>query len=215
MKTYTSIVYDLTQFGLYKINNAIVSADMDNGITIEVSFDGGSSFRKVEKLNTKFPVERSKGKIQVKITFDDSPGTDIYMINTSGYFQNLDIGTNLKFTKNSTGQVYKTTIGANGKYKISLPRGIYSIWYVNSSGNKVELTSNFNPEIRANTSMGTNKENTIELFLSNVEWAKYSVFDTFTDPDKMLSGSAIIDPDGNLSDGITDRKVRYWAIGFN
>lgn len=215
MKTYTSVVYDLTQFGIFKIRNAIVNADMDNGITIEVSFDGGSSFHTVEKLNTKFPVERSRGKIQVKITFSDSDDGDIYMVNTSGFFQNLEIGTTLNFTKKSTSQNYTTNVGANGSYKISLPRGHYSIWYKEFNGKKVELVSSFNPEMRTSIQAGLDKENTIELFLRNVDWAKYSVFDTFTDPNKMLNGSAIIDPDGNLSDGITDRKVRYWAIGFD
>ena len=215
MKTYTSVVYDLTQFGIFKIKNAIVNADMDDGIAIEVSFDGGSTFRKIELLNRKFPVENSKGKIQVKIAFQDPAKADIYTVRTSGFFQNLEIGTTLNFTKKSTNQTYSTTVGSNGGYKLSLPRGIYSIWYKQSNGKKVELVPSFNPEMKISPELGLEKENTIELFLRGVEWAKYSVFDTFADPNKMLNGSTIITPDGNLSDGITDRKVRYWAIGFD
>lgn len=213
MKNYLSVVYDLTQFGIFKIRNAIVTADMDDGIAIEVSFDGGSTFHKVKELNKKFSVDRSKGKIQVRITFEDFKGANIYKVKTSGFFQNLDIGTTVNFTKNSTNKTYRTTVGENGRYSISLPRGIYSVWY-HEDGERTVLLQNFNPEVASIPTNRLDKENTVELFLRDVEWARYSVFDTFTDSNKMLNGSAIIDPEGNLSDGVTDRKVRYWAIGF-
>lgn len=212
MRNYISIVYDLTKFGIYKIKNAMVTADMDDGITMEVSFDGGSTFIPVE-LNKKFKVTRSKGKIQVKIKFLDSTKADIYKVNAYGFFQNLDIGTTLNFTKISTKETYTTKVGENGRYAISLPRGVYEVWYVTNQG-KIVLMNNFNPEVRISPNTSLDKENSIELFLMELDWAKYSVFDTFYDHSKMLNGSAIVDPDGNLSDGITDRKVRYWAIGF-
>ena len=212
MKNYSSVVYDLTQFGIYKISNAIVTADMDDGITIEVSFDGGSSFIPVRTMNKKFYVEKSRGKIQVKITFDDIKKTDIYKVKATGFFQNLDIGTTINFTRKFTNENYKTTLGENGRYTIFLPRGMYSVWK-QTNGNKVQLIDNLNPEIIQSSTGGLDKENTIEMFLRGVEWAKYSVFDTFTDHTKMLNGNAIIDSYG-LSDGITNRRVRYWAIGF-
>ena len=212
MKTYTSVIYDLTQFGIFKISNAIITADMDNGIAIEVSFDGGSTFTKVSNLNSKFPVVNSKGKIQVKILFEDDSRADIYKVKTNGFFQNLDIGTRVKFTKISTNETFTTTIGENGRYTIFLPRGVYTVWYKDGP-TKTTLFSSFNPEAIVISSTGIEKENSVELFLRDVDWAKYSVFDKFTDNSKMLNGNAIIDRYG-LSDGITDRRVRYWAIGF-
>lgn len=213
MKNYLSVVYDLTQFGVYHIKNAIVTADMDEGVEIKVSFDGGSSFYPINSLNEKFPVENSKGKVQVKISFPDIVTTGIYKVKAIGFFPNLEIGTTIYFTSNN-GKTFKTNIGENGRYSISLPRGLYSIYYLNRN-EKVILMENFNPEVKITQPSSLNKENTIEIFLRSVEWANYVVFDTFEDSSKMKSGSAIIDPDGNLSDGLTDRKVRYWAIGFN
>ena len=214
MKKYISVVYNLTQFGIYNIKNAIVNADMDSGISMKVSFNGGSTFQDVVELNKKFPVSSSNGKIQVKILFNDIDGRDIYKVKATGFFQNLEAGTTVNFTKKSNRETFNTNIGLNGKYTILLPRGVYRVWYKSSSGNIIDIMNDFNPEIRYNNYNGLNKENTIELFLRGVDWAKYTVFDTFSDPQKILNGDAIIDPDGDLSDGVTDRKVRYWAIGF-
>ena len=214
MKNYLSVVYDLTGFGIYNIKNAIVNSDMDDGITIDVSFNGGSTFIKGVELNKKFSVPKSTGKIQTKINFNDSTSSDIYTVRTKGVFTNLEIGTTIYFTNINTPKTFSTNIGPSGVYSINLPRGNYSVWYKSSRGDKIELIPSFNPETRTNTSTGVDKENTIELFSNSIEWVKYSVFDTFSDTKKMLNGSCIIDPDGNLSDGITNRKVRYWAIGF-
>jgi len=210
---YLSAVYDLTSFGIFKIKNAIVGADMDDNITIEISFNGGKSFQKVKKLNTKFSVIKSTGKIQVKITFEDQVNSDIYMVKTTGFFQNLEIGTTVNFTKISTNKTYSTTIGRNGQYNISLPRGSYEVWYKNS-GTKEVLMTNYNPEITFTPTHRLDKEAIIENVFGDIDWARWSVFDTFVDKSKMIYGSAIIDPEGNLSDGVTNRKCRYWAIGF-
>ena len=214
MKNYLSAVYDLTAFGIYKIRNAIVSSDMDENITIEVSFDGGVSFHKVKNLNTKFPIRRSKGKVQVRITFEDTDKSGIYKVKATGFFQNLEIGTVVNFTKRTTNQTYPTTLGRNGQYSISLPRGQYDVWHT-VSGVRENLMNNYNPEIVQQPTKRLDKESIVEGFFRDIDWAKYSVFDTFEDPSKMIHGNAIIDADGDLSDGITDRKCRYWAIGFD
>lgn len=214
MKNYSSVVYDLTQFGVYKISNAIVSADMDSGIAIEVSFDGGFTFKSVKTLNQKFPVQQSRGKVQVKITFNDMPDADIYKVKATGFFQNLEIGTRVTFTKHSTSESFSTTVGENGRFLIYLPRGTYDVWYTNDRNQRVSIYTQFNPEVIVTPYNGLDKENTIEMFLRDVDWAKYTIFDTFADPQKMLNGSAIIDQFG-LTDGVTNRHVRYWAVGFN
>lgn len=213
LANYLSAVYDLTSFGIFKIKSAIVSADVDNNITIEVSFDGGVSFHVVEKLNTKFTVSNSAGKIQVRITFEDVAKSYIYKVKATGFFQNLDIGTTVNFTKLSTNKAYSTIVGRNGHYNVSLPRGLYEAWYV-SSGKKVILMTNYNPEIVYQPTQRLDKEAIIEGIFRDISWAKYSVFDTFVDKSKMIHGSAILDTEGDLSDGTTNRKCRYWAIGF-
>lgn len=213
LANYLSVVYDLTSFGISKIRNAIVSSDMDDNITIEVSFDGGKSFYKINKLNTKFEVPSSTGKIQVRITFEDIASPNIYKVKTTGFFQNLGIGTTANFTNTTTNTNYSTTIGRNGQYNISLPRGIYDVWYTNASKREM-LMSQFNPEIVYKPTHRLDKEAIIDGIFSDVAWAKYSVFDTFVDKSKMMYGNTIVDPEGDLSDGVTDRKCRFWAIGF-
>lgn len=210
---YLSAIYDLTAFGIYKIKNAMVSADMDDGITIEVSFDGGSSFLAVDKVNTKFAVPKSAGKIQVKITFHDVNKADIYKVKATGFFQNLEVGTTVYFTKVSTGQIHSTNLGRNGYYSIALPRGLYDVWY-KVRGERVDLMTSFNPETAYTPPKRIDKEAQIEGLFRDMTWAKSCVFDTFEDRSKMIHGSAIIDADGDLSDGVTSRKCRYWAIGF-
>jgi len=210
---YVSQIYDLTTFGIFNIKNAIVSSDMDNNIIIEVSFNGGGVFHKVDKLNTKFEVPVSTGKIQVRITFEDVPKDDIYMMKSTGFFQNLGVGTTINFTKTSTNKTFSTTIGRNGQYFISLPRGKYTVWY-KSNGQKETLMTNYNPEITYTPTYENGKQAIIENTFADIDWARFSVFDTFVDNSKMLNGSAIIDTQGNLSDGKTNRKCRYWAVGF-
>ena len=215
MATYLSVVYDLSQFGIFNINNAIVNSDMDEGIAIEVSFDGGASFYSVKDINKKFTVTKNTGKIQVKITFESGSGLDIYTVAAMGFFHNLEVGTTIHFTKLSNSIVYKTNIGLNGKYQINLPRGKYKVWYKTSVGKDVTLVPEFNPEMNYTQRKRLDKENTVEMFFRDVEWAKYNIFDTFDDKTKMLHGEAIIDADGDLSDGITNRKCRYWSVGFD
>jgi len=213
MISYLSPIYDLNGFGIFNIKNAIVSSDKDDGISIDVSFDGGSSFKPIDKLNTKFSVRNSTGKIQVRITFVDVPNPNIYRVKTNGHFQNLGIGTGLNFTNNGTGETIKTTVGRNGYYNISIPRGLYTVWYYVSGTKQVILTS-YNPEITNNPTHRLDKEAIIDGIFRDIEWAKYSVFDTFSDANTPTYGNTIVDPDGDLSDGVTDRKCRYWVVGF-
>lgn len=210
---YISKVYDLTQFGIFKINNAIVGSDLDSGISIEVSFDGGATFLLVNP-DEKFHVNKSTGKIQVRISFLNIETNHIYMVKTIGFFQNLEIGTTIYFTKKSTKKEFKTTIKENGKYSIELPRGIYDVWYINDH-DKISLINNFNPEIVYLPQVRIDKENSIELYFRDIPWAKYTVFDTFVNNENMKYGNAIIDVDGDLSDGVSDRKCKYWSIHFD
>lgn len=212
---YLSVIYDLTPFGVYKIKNAIVSSDVDDGITIEVSFDGGASFYPINRLNTKFSVPtKSNGKIQVRIVFTEDSKSDIYKVKAKGFFQNLEIGTVVNFTKTSNDSNFQTTVGRNGQYGISLPRGQYDVWY-NSGKEKITLMTNYNPEVVYTPTQRLDKESIVEGFFRDVPWAKSCIFDTFGDSSKMSYGSAIYDIDGDLSDGLTNRKCRYWAIGFD
>jgi hypothetical protein len=210
---YLSAVYDLTPFGIFHIKNAIMSADLDDGITVDVSFDGGLSFVSSVELNRKFKVGKSTGKIQVRITFQDQVKSDIYKVKATGFFQNLDVGTTVNFTKTSTNSNSKTTVGRNGYYKISLQRGVYDVWYT-SDGVKEPLMTNYNPEIVLTPNERVDKEAIIDGTFRDIDWTRWSVFDTFADRSKMIHGGAIVDADGDLSDGTTDRKCRYWAIGF-
>lgn len=217
MRDYTSVVYDLTSFGVFNIKNAIITSDMDDGINISVSFNNGKTFYKVKELNKKFPVFDSNGKIQVKIIFKDLSSYDIYKVKAAGSL-NLEIGTTIYFTRKSKlNRTYSTNIGECGKYTIFLPRGIYEVWHNGPKGNKIILFPEYNPELfrQIYSTNGLDKENIVEMFLRGNTWAKYAIFDIFTDDSKMKSGSLFIDMDGNLTDGITNRKVKYWAIGFD
>lgn len=213
MSNYLSCVYDLTQFGIHKINSALLTADLDRGITVEVSFDGGASFSSAP-LNTRFTVVNSSGKIQTRIVFKSVEQSDIYQVRTTGFFNNLSIGTRVTFTHLTTQKEYSTTLGDHGKYMLMLPRGQYRIWYM-SGKNQITITESFDPEMIIDPTHRTDKEVAIELFFRDVPWAKSCVFDTFDDPKKMLYGSAIRDVDGDLSDGTTSRKVKYWAVAFD
>lgn len=208
---YLSIVYDLREFGISNISSAILFSEVDDGILIEVSFDGGKTFNTPE-LFKKFLVKSSTCKIQVRITFQNINLSNIYKIKNTGFFNNLEIGTILNFTNNKTSENYSTKIGLNGKYTILLPRGSYTIWV----DDKTILMNNYNPETSIiPVTNGLNKETAIEMIMRDVDWMKYVVFDTFENEDKMIYGDAIVDQNGNLSDGYSDRTCKYWALGFN
>lgn len=211
---YVSVVYDLTQFGISNINNAVVCSYKDDGVNISVSFDGGNTFKKIAAVNEKFEVQGSTGKIQVKVEFSDYGQGDIYKVKTSGYFYNLEAGTSIFFTKKTTQETHSTNIGYNGGYTINLPRGEYKIWY-NNSGVKTTLVESMNPEMVVSNKTGIDKEAIIESLFRDFDWATNMVFDTFADKGKKKYGNSIIDVDGNLSDGVTDRKMYFWAIGFD
>lgn len=213
MIKYLSPIYDLTSFGIFNIKNAIVVSDIDDGILIDVSFNGGLSFMSIEKLNTKFQVSDSTGKIQVRISFTKSNSFDEYKIKTNGHFQNLIIGTNINFTNLTTKKNYQTIVGRNGYYNILLPSGLYEVWYM-GSGIKQIISSSYNPEVVNVPHHRLDKEAIIDGIFRDIDWAKYSVFETFSDVDILSRSNAILDPDGDLSDGLTNRKCRYWIIGF-
>lgn len=211
---YLSVVYDLTEFGIQNIKDAILFTDMDDGITIECSFDGGATFYPMVN-NEKLQTRNSNGKFQVRIFFGDVSTFNIYTIKTSGSFSNLEVGTTINFTKKSTNEIFTTSIDSNGAYKIYLPRGEYSVWCKDGFTTKV-LIDRLDPIIfESNSNNIYGKEAIIEAFVRDVDWVDYSIFDTFLDGEKMLYGDAIITGDGNLSDGKTDRICRYWALGFN
>lgn len=214
MSNYVSVVYDLTKFGIIKMNNAIVSSDKDDGVTIEVSFNGGLSFSKIDKLDTKIPIVDGNCKIQVRISFEDAVGDYIYMANAVGYFQNVSFGTTLNFTNNKTNENFQTIVGRNGYYNIHIPVGIYEVWYLSSRVKQVLLPT-LNPEVTLfSPTHRLDKEAIIEEIFRDIDWVQYCVFDTFFDRNKMIYGDAIIDSDGDLSDGKTNKKCRYWIVGF-
>jgi hypothetical protein len=83
-----------------------------------------------------------------------------------------------------------------------------------NSGVKQAIMNGYNPEITYTPTQRLDKEAMIEGIFRDIDWAKFSVFDTFSDRSKMIHGSAIFDPEGDLSDGVTNRKCRYWLVGF-
>lgn len=208
---YKSIVYNLNSFGIFTIKRAIFSSDMDNNVLPAISFNGGKTFKSVEN-NSEFYVDSSNGNIQVKITFPDDNSSE-YTIRTVGYLSNYVLGTPIYFKKKSTGKFYKTIIGDSGKYVINLPRGSYDV-YVDSKTSE-PIIVDYVPTINYEPSLDY-KVNSIESILKDITWAKYSIYDIFDDPNKMSTDSTtIIDPYGNLSDGKTNRKVKYWALCFD
>lgn len=211
--SYTSIVYDLNQFGIYNISNAIIGTDSDAGISIDVSFDGGTSFLRNVIVNKRLSVPSSKGKIQFRIKFDDDAAANPYKIKTVGFFSNLEIGTALYFENISTKSVYSTTISENGRYSIYLPKGYYTIW-AKIRTEKTILLNRFNPETVILPTQRLDKETAIELYIRDVDWVSNAIYDTFSNEDKKLIGDSIIDIDGDLSDGKTSRKCRWVVIGF-
>jgi hypothetical protein len=208
---YKSIVYDLTSFGIFTIKRALFSADMDEGVLPSVSFDGGRTFKSV-KLNQEFRMDSSTGKVQVKMLFPNNNSSE-YTIKTVGYLPNYILGTVIYFKKKSNGKFYKTTIGENGKYIISLPRGEYDIFV--ESKTSTPIITNYLPSVQTTQNLDY-KINSVESILKSVPWARYSIYDIFDDENKISPESTtIIDPYGNLSDGNTSTKVKYWALCFD
>ena len=209
---YESIVYDLNDFGIDQIQSAIISSDKDDGVSIEVSFNGGSSFLSVN-ANEKIDISNSTNKIKVRIIFNNDLN-GIYKIPMSGNYQMLSIGTSLFFQNNSNKKTYSTTIGMNGKYNISLFPGIYSVWYIANKNEKIYLTQYLNTNIPITEKDSTIKENTVEMFFRDVDWTKYCIFDVFENLNKMSSGTVELNPEGNLIDTKTNKICRWWAVGL-
>lgn len=208
---YKSIVYDLTSFGIFSIKRALFSSDMDDGIVPSISFDGGGTFKNVE-LNRDFKVERSNGKVQVKLLFN-SNSTSENTVKYVGYLENYVVGTTIYFKNISTKKYYKSILGENGKYVANLKPGKYDI-YVEDI-NSIPVITNYTPTVRYVQNIDY-KLNSVEELFKNISWAKYSICDIFDDEKKMSNVSTtIIDPYGNLSDGQTNAKVKYWVVCFD
>jgi len=212
--SYTSIKYNLNSFGITRASRAIVTADLDPGVDIYVSFNGGATFKTIESLNKTFQVENSTGIFQVRVIFTDSNDVDPYLIKAVGFFQNTEIGTEIFFENIENSSIYSTIVGENGRYMIYLPKGRYQVWHIVNRNEKTIVAETFNPEITTLPAYRIDKENSVENFLRDVDWAKFAIFDTFEDYSKMETGDAIIDSDGNLSDRVTNRKCRFWSIAF-
>lgn len=208
---YRTKTLDLRPFGVSAIKRAILTADADDGLTYRVSFDAGRSWR-VAKLNTPFVVPSSNNQIKVEIRFPKNDSRSIYTVSASGVFP-LSVGTTVYFENGDS--TFTTVIGFDGRYNVSLPKGIYTVYY-RQSGTRVELLNDFNPESYAfRQPDDLDKENTIQMFLSTIEWADYSVYDTFKDQSKMGDDTtAKIDIMQNLTADNTDKAVRYWALAF-
>lgn len=208
---YQTKILDLSVFGIFDISRAILTADADSDITYRVSFNGGKSFQSVN-INEIFLPNNSNGKIVLEIKFPKTNSVrDLYRLNVSGVFP-LTIGTTVYFTDGSN--TFSAVIGHNGRYNISLPSAIYKVYYI-QAGKKIILTDDFSPESYVYRQQDDlDKENTIELFLSSIDWATNAVYDTFKDSSKTSEAStATIDLMQNLTDG-SGRVVRYWALIF-
>lgn len=212
LASYTSIIYDVTKFGIYNIKNMIVGSDCDNGISIDVSFDGGASFLYNVSLDKKISVPISKGKIQFKIKFNDINITESYLIKTSGFFPDFEIGTVILFENNNTKKIYETNILENGKYSICIPKGIYKVY--TKLPNNIILLDGMNPEAVIQPAKRLDKETIVESYIDKISWVKNAIYDVFDNDDKNLIGDASIDIDGDLSDRKTPRKCRWIVVGF-
>lgn len=216
MIEYESVSHDLSLFGINKINNIIVNIDGDDNISVKVSFDGGKSFYGISELNKKIKIDKENPIIVVKLYFKEPDVKNIYMVKTSGFFQNYGIGTEITFIKKTSGDSFVTKLGWNGKYQVFLARGIYDVYFKNDNGGLEQITTNFNPETTIDIpTHRLDKENTVEQFLRGIEWAKYCIFDVFDDNDKMVRGSSYVDINGDICDFETNTVCRYWAIGFD
>lgn len=203
---------DLRTFGVYNINRAMLTADADDGIVYRVSFDGGKTWR-VAEPNTPFLVRGSTGVVKVELKFPANKTSGIYMVSASGVFP-LSVGTRVFFSNGDN--TFPTTIGPDGRYNITLPQGVYQVYYM-QSGNKTVLLDDYNPRAHVfRQPDDLDKENTIQMFLSNIEWADFSVYDTFKDSSKISREStARVDLMQNLVADSSDAVVRYWALVFS
>lgn len=213
---YNSIVYDLSVFGVNKISRAEFCVDGSfDGIDYYVSFNSGKNFIKILDSNFKIDVGELGSKIQVRIIFNDGSKYSRYLIYDVGYFHNIQNGTTLFFKNGSTLEVFSTKALIGGSYNISLPRGLYEVYTIDG-GIKSTIATNYNPELKYSLNKSTfSKELAIESLLKESDWASFCIFDLFSDGSKMgASSTAHIDMVGNLSDGKTQRSVRYWALLF-
>jgi len=204
---YRTKTLNLTAFGFFSFERAMLAVDADDGITYRVSFDGGKTFQVINPHIEFRPISRGS-KIVMEIRFNDTQTVDIYVLNITGVFP-LNIGTTLFFTDGKN--TFSTVVGSDGRYSISLPPGKYTVFH-NVSGERVVLSENFDPKQHSyRPPDDLDKENVIESFMSNIDWADLSVYDTFVDRSKMSSQStAKIDLAHNLTDGT--KIVRYWAL---
>ncbi len=209
---YTSVVYDLSLFGIENITSAMLTADKDSGVSIELSFDSGSTFRVCE-MNEKFDVDPLMNHVVCRVNFNNQNVVP-YTIETTGNFPMLSIGTSL-FFKSAGGQVHQTSIGADGSYIISLPNLSYTVSYVDDNGVEVILDSFFIPKLRVYKHEPKAKEAMVEMFMRDLDWAKYTIFDVYENLDKISYPSgAQLDVYGNLIDTQTNSVCRWWALGF-
>lgn len=204
---YKSKPLNLGAFGYSRFSRAILTADADDGIRYRVSFDGGMNFRAVN-LNEPFRVTRPGAKVVVEITFESSTPDDMYVVNASGVFP-LQQGTEVTFT--SAKGAFKTTLGAAGRYNISLPRSLYTVTYKTINTTET-IAENYDPaQYTFRHSDDFDKETAIEAFMSRIEWGEVAVYDTFVNSDKVSRGStAQVDLRQTLTDG--SKSVRYWAL---
>lgn len=213
---YTSIIYDLSIFGVSKISKAEFCVDGSfDGVDYYVSFNSGKTF--IKALNSNFGIDVGElgSKIQVRIVFNDEKKYSKYLIYDVGYFPNVQNGTTLFFKNGSTLETFSTKALIGGSYNISIPRGLYEIYTI-VDGVKSIISTNYNPELRYALNKSTlSKELAIESLLKESDWATFCVFDLFSDNSKIgPSSTTHIDMVGNLSDGKTQRSVRYWALLF-
>lgn len=209
---YKSKNLDLRPFGVYNIRRAVLTADADDGIVYRVSFDGGKTWR-VTEPNTPFLVRTATGVVKVEIKFPANKSEGIYMVSASGVFP-LSVGTRVFFK--SADNTFSTTIGPEGRYNATLPQGTYQVYYM-QSGNKVVLLDDYNPNTYVfRQPDDLDKENTIQMFLSGIDWANFSVYDTFKDTSKLgPESTARVDLMQNLVADSSNAVVRYWALVFS
>jgi len=208
---YKTKPLDLRPFGVFDVTRAVLTADADDGCKYRVSFDAGRTWRVVE-LNVPFDAAATDSRIVVEIKFPTKESDGIYTLNATGIFP-LNVGTTVYFTDGT--ETFSTVVGPQGRYNITLPAGIYQVYY-NQAGSRTVLLDDYNPEAFVYRQPDDlDKENTIQMFLSHMDWADYSVYDTFKDGSKIDPGStAHIDIMQNLTATGSDAVVRYWALAF-
>lgn len=210
---YKTKSLDLQKFGVYDIRRAMLTADATDGLIYRVSLDNAKTWRVVQLNEAWYPTQKTNGRVLVEIKFPRQTGaTSIYTLNASGVFP-LRVGTTVYFYDGT--DTFSTIVGHDGRYSIALPPGSYKVFY-NEAGSRVTLADGYNPEAFAYRQPDDlDKENSVSMFLGNVDWATNAVFDTFKDASKISEASnARIDLQQNLTDG-SGRVVRYWALVFD